>query len=61
MVKNLRYEITSKPVSGSRYKLDAIVERKSGESPKRAELVPDAIPMQSGKFFDAAKRMAKRL
>ena len=42
---NFINRVTSKPVSAFVKKLEAIRERKSGDSPKRAMLVPDAIPV----------------
>jgi hypothetical protein len=42
-------------------KLDAMTERKSGERPNNAMLIPEAIPRWFGKFFDAAKIEEKYL
>jgi len=39
--------------------LEAMTERKRGERPNNAMLVPEAIPRWFGKFFDAAKSEEK--
>jgi len=57
--RNLRNCVTFKPVSGLVKKLDAMVERKRGERPNSAMLVPEAIPRWFGKFFEAAKSEEK--
>lgn len=47
--------MTSSSPSGDEKYREAIRERNVGERPKRAMLVPAAIPMYFGKFFEAAK------
>jgi hypothetical protein len=44
MAKNIKKRVTFKPVVGSVKYLDARRERKSGDKPKNAMLVPDAAP-----------------
>ena len=45
VAKNLRNEGTLRPVSGSVNAMKAIIEKKKGDSPNSAMVVPEAIPM----------------
>lgn len=53
--------VTLKPYSSEVKYVEARSERKSGDSPNKAMLVPEAMPIYSGKFFEAANKDEKYL
>lgn len=52
---NFRKRVTSRPVSGSEKKFDARTDKKRGDNPNNAILVPEAMPRYLGNVLDAAK------
>jgi hypothetical protein len=53
--------VTSKTSSLLVKKLDAMTDKKRGDRPNKAMLVPAATPLYSGKFFEAANSDEKYL
>jgi len=53
--------VTSRPSSGCEKNLEASIDMNIGDTPNKVMLVPDAMPIKSGTFLQAANTEEKYL
>lgn len=57
--RNCKKRVMSRPSSGCEKNFEASIDMNIGDKPNNVMLVPDAMPIKSGKFLQAANKEEK--